>query len=224
MPSAPRIGLDPRLVQGLVDADLVGPQGAPPLKDQHGLAVVNAVFQLRVGRHLADYRTVHRRVAHDATLADPLAAGLELRLHQQHEDRLRSGELEEIRRDQPQGDEREVDDDEVEGGAECAFVEVTEVRALDDGDARVMAQGPRELPTTDATVRTADVTLHVGLGTFLPLRVEDTADHRMHSEQAHLSQSTADALNAARAAGGRITAVGTTALRTLETAADDSGA
>ena len=68
-----------------------------------------------------------------------------------------------------------------------------------------------------------DITLHVGAGTFLPVTAEDTKDHRMHAEWAHIARETAAALNAARAAGGRIVAVGTTALRTLETAADDSG-
>ncbi|HEX3486337.1 MAG TPA: tRNA preQ1(34) S-adenosylmethionine ribosyltransferase-isomerase QueA [Micropepsaceae bacterium] len=69
----------------------------------------------------------------------------------------------------------------------------------------------------------AHVTLHVGAGTFLPVTAEDTADHKMHAEWAELSPHTARILNDTRAAGGRIVAVGTTALRTLETAADDSG-
>ena len=68
------------------------------------------------------------------------------------------------------------------------------------------------------------VTLHVGPGTFLPVHAEDTADHKMHSEYAVVSAETADALNVARAKGGRIVAVGSTALRTIESAADDSGA
>ncbi|HEY4266185.1 MAG TPA: tRNA preQ1(34) S-adenosylmethionine ribosyltransferase-isomerase QueA [Micropepsaceae bacterium] len=72
-------------------------------------------------------------------------------------------------------------------------------------------------------VQRADVTLHVGAGTFLPVSVEDTKDHRMHAEWAELSLATADALNRIRESGGRIVAVGTTALRTLETAADDRG-
>ena len=67
------------------------------------------------------------------------------------------------------------------------------------------------------------VTLHVGPGTFLPVHAEDTVDHRMHSEQAVLSAETADALNAVRAKGGRIVAVGSTALRTLESATGDDG-
>jgi len=70
--------------------------------------------------------------------------------------------------------------------------------------------------------RTA-VTLHVGAGTFLPVSTDDTEDHAMHAEWAELSPEVADALNRARAAGGRIVAVGSTALRTLETAADDEG-
>jgi S-adenosylmethionine:tRNA ribosyltransferase-isomerase len=67
------------------------------------------------------------------------------------------------------------------------------------------------------------VTLHVGPGTFLPVTAADTAQHRMHSEWATLSNETAARLNAARAVGGRIVAVGTTSLRTLESAADPNG-
>ncbi len=67
----------------------------------------------------------------------------------------------------------------------------------------------------------AFVTLHVGAGTFLPVKVDDTADHRMHAEWGEVSAETADAINAARAAGGRIVAVGTTALRLLESAATE---
>jgi S-adenosylmethionine:tRNA ribosyltransferase-isomerase len=68
------------------------------------------------------------------------------------------------------------------------------------------------------------VTLHVGAGTFLPVKAEDTAEHRMHSEWGEISEATAAALNAARQSGGRIVAVGTTALRLLETAAAGDGA
>jgi S-adenosylmethionine:tRNA ribosyltransferase-isomerase len=67
------------------------------------------------------------------------------------------------------------------------------------------------------------VTLHVGAGTFLPVKADDTADHVMHSEWARLDAETANALNAARKNGGRIVAVGTTSLRTLESAADAQG-
>lgn len=67
------------------------------------------------------------------------------------------------------------------------------------------------------------VTLHVGAGTFLPVRVEDTDDHLMHTERAILSEEGAARLNAQRAGGGRIIACGTTALRTLESACDENG-
>ena len=67
------------------------------------------------------------------------------------------------------------------------------------------------------------VTLHVGAGTFLPVKAEDTDDHRMHAEIGRLDAATADALNRVRAGGGRIVAVGTTALRLLESAADADG-
>ena len=67
------------------------------------------------------------------------------------------------------------------------------------------------------------VTLHVGAGTFLPVKVEETAAHQMHAEWGSVSSSTAAALNAARQAGGRIVAVGTTSLRLLESAAAEDG-
>ncbi|MDP4023463.1 tRNA preQ1(34) S-adenosylmethionine ribosyltransferase-isomerase QueA [Methylobacterium sp. NEAU 140] len=67
------------------------------------------------------------------------------------------------------------------------------------------------------------VTLHVGAGTFLPVKAEDTDAHRMHAEIGLLDAGTAAALNAVRAAGGRIVAVGTTALRLLESAAGADG-
>jgi S-adenosylmethionine:tRNA ribosyltransferase-isomerase len=67
------------------------------------------------------------------------------------------------------------------------------------------------------------VTLHVGPGTFLPVKADDTADHKMHPEWGSVSAQTASALNAARRAGGRIVAVGSTALRLLESAAEADG-
>jgi len=71
-------------------------------------------------------------------------------------------------------------------------------------------------------VRTADVTLHVGPGTFKPVDVVDPSNHAMHAEWYELTPTMADRINAARAAGGRVWAVGTTAARVLETAARDS--
>ena len=67
------------------------------------------------------------------------------------------------------------------------------------------------------------VTLHVGPGTFLPVKADDTADHKMHAEWGAVSAETAAALNAVRRAGGRIVAVGSTSLRLLESAAADDG-
>lgn len=67
------------------------------------------------------------------------------------------------------------------------------------------------------------VTLHVGAGTFLPVKADDTRDHPMHAEWGEISAETAVKISAAKARGGRIVAIGTTALRLLETAADDSG-
>jgi len=68
-------------------------------------------------------------------------------------------------------------------------------------------------------IRTARVTLHVGAGTFQPVRVDDVADHRMHSERYTIPQATVDAIRETRARGGRVVAVGTTSLRALEAAA-----
>ena len=65
------------------------------------------------------------------------------------------------------------------------------------------------------------VTLHVGAGTFLPVKVDDVAEHRMHAEYGEVTRGVADALNAARAAGGRIVCIGTTSLRLLESAAGE---
>lgn len=67
------------------------------------------------------------------------------------------------------------------------------------------------------------VTLHVGAGTFLPVKVEDTKDHKMHAEWGEISAATAEALNRSRARGGRIIAIGTTSMRTLESAVKDDG-
>lgn len=72
-------------------------------------------------------------------------------------------------------------------------------------------------------VHLAYVTLHVGAGTFQPVKVEDTDAHQMHSETAEISAQTAEQINAARAAGGKVVCVGTTSLRILETVADDAG-
>jgi S-adenosylmethionine:tRNA ribosyltransferase-isomerase len=67
------------------------------------------------------------------------------------------------------------------------------------------------------------LTLHVGPGTFLPVRAEETAEHKMHAEHAVLTAETADALNAVHANGGRVVAVGSTVLRTIESATDERG-
>ncbi|MCE2969728.1 MAG: tRNA preQ1(34) S-adenosylmethionine ribosyltransferase-isomerase QueA [Burkholderiales bacterium] len=72
-------------------------------------------------------------------------------------------------------------------------------------------------------VRTAALTLHVGAGTFQPVRVERIRDHTMHSEWYELPPATADAVAATRAGGGRVVAVGTTSLRALESAAREDG-
>src|SRR5690606_13939109 len=72
-------------------------------------------------------------------------------------------------------------------------------------------------------VAIARVTLHVGAGTFLPVKMDDTSEHVMHAEWGEIDAATAQVLNDTRARGGRIVAVGTTSLRVLESAADESG-
>jgi S-adenosylmethionine:tRNA ribosyltransferase-isomerase len=79
--------------------------------------------------------------------------------------------------------------------------------------ARLEARGIRRVP----------VTLHVGAGTFLPVKVDDIREHRMHAEWGEISQETARAIAETRSAGGRIVSIGTTSLRLLETAAADDG-
>jgi S-adenosylmethionine:tRNA ribosyltransferase-isomerase len=101
--------------------------------------------------------------------------------------------------------------------------------ARDDGSVAAPTAGLHFTDDLMAKLKTRGVavhkvTLHVGPGTFLPVHAEDTADHKMHSEYAVVSAETAEALSAVRASGGRIVAVGSTALRTIESAADDRGA
>jgi S-adenosylmethionine:tRNA ribosyltransferase-isomerase len=74
-----------------------------------------------------------------------------------------------------------------------------------------------------AGVGRVQLTLHVGAGTFLPVKADDTGDHKMHAEYGVVTGAAADAINAPRARGGRIVAVGTTSLRLLESAADETG-
>ncbi|HXZ01609.1 MAG TPA: tRNA preQ1(34) S-adenosylmethionine ribosyltransferase-isomerase QueA [Stellaceae bacterium] len=82
----------------------------------------------------------------------------------------------------------------------------------------------RLLAALDAAgIARVSVTLHVGAGTFLPVKVADTRAHKMHSEQGVIEAAAARRINAARAAGGRIVAVGSTSLRLLESAADAQG-
>lgn len=76
---------------------------------------------------------------------------------------------------------------------------------------------------SDAQIGHETLTLHVGAGTFLPVKAEDTDAHVMHAEWGRIDAATADRLNAVRARGGRLIAVGTTVLRLLESAADQNG-
>lgn len=72
-------------------------------------------------------------------------------------------------------------------------------------------------------VEVADVLLHVGLGTFRPVKEDDIADHKMHTEYYKIDEETAEKINRAKREGRRIVAVGTTSVRTLESAADENG-
>ncbi len=76
---------------------------------------------------------------------------------------------------------------------------------------------------TEAGIATETITLHVGAGTFLPITADDTRDHVMHAEWGEITKEQAARINAARAEGGRVVAVGTTSLRLLESAADEAG-
>ena len=100
--------------------------------------------------------------------------------------------------------------------------------AVNEGAVAAPTAGLHFTPALEVALRERGIgihriTLHVGAGTFLPVKVEDTAAHKMHSEWGTISRETADALNAARAKGGRIVAVGTTSLRLLESAAAEDG-
>ena len=102
------------------------------------------------------------------------------------------------------------------------------VFAMREGSAAAPTAGLHFTPEllgrlTGAGIEHTELTLHVGPGTFLPVNAADTADHHMHSEWVSLAPETAARGNAARAAGGRIVAIGTTSLRTLETAASAGG-
>ena len=90
--------------------------------------------------------------------------------------------------------------------------------AANEGAVAAPTAGLHFTPALEAALRGRGVelhrlTLHVGAGTFLPVKAEETSEHRMHAEWGAISAETAAALNAARAKGGRIVAVGTTSLR-----------
>jgi S-adenosylmethionine:tRNA ribosyltransferase-isomerase len=102
------------------------------------------------------------------------------------------------------------------------------VYAREDGSVAAPTAGLHFTPgllsaLKDRGVGAAFVTLHVGAGTFLPVKTDDVSEHRMHPEYGEVSVETAATLNAARAAGGRIVCVGTTSLRLLESAANAEG-
>jgi S-adenosylmethionine:tRNA ribosyltransferase-isomerase len=100
--------------------------------------------------------------------------------------------------------------------------------AINEGAVAAPTAGLHFTPRLETALRTRGVglhriTLHVGAGTFLPVKVDDTAEHKMHSEWGTISAEVAEALNAARANGGRVVAVGTTSMRLLESATGENG-
>ena len=100
--------------------------------------------------------------------------------------------------------------------------------ATEEGAVAAPTAGLHFTPALEAALRARGVglqrlTLHVGAGTFLPVKADDTAGHKMHSEWGTISEATARTLNEARARGGRIVAVGTTSMRLLESAAREDG-
>jgi S-adenosylmethionine:tRNA ribosyltransferase-isomerase len=102
------------------------------------------------------------------------------------------------------------------------------VYAREDGSVAAPTAGlhftPELLGALDAAgIGRTFVTLHVGAGTFLPVKTEEVADHRMHPEYGEVSAATAEAINTTRAAGGRIVCIGTTSLRLVESAAREDG-
>ena len=109
--------------------------------------------------------------------------------------------------------------------------DATDYQTMFAREAGAVAAPTAALHFTDRLVAALDargiaremLTLHVGAGTFLPVKVDDTADHKMHAEWGRIDAATADRLNAARAKGGRLIAVGTTSLRLIESAAGDDG-
>jgi S-adenosylmethionine:tRNA ribosyltransferase-isomerase len=110
----------------------------------------------------------------------------------------------------------------------CDRTDYQTVYAREDGSVAAPTAGlhfTRDLLSrlTDQRVSTHFVTLHVGAGTFLPVKVDAIADHRMHAEYGEVAAEVAEALNEVRLAGGRIVCVGTTSLRLLESAADERG-
>jgi S-adenosylmethionine:tRNA ribosyltransferase-isomerase len=111
---------------------------------------------------------------------------------------------------------------------ECDADDYQTMFATTEGAVAAPTAGLHFTPELETAVRQRGigihrVTLHVGAGTFLPVKAEDTSSHKMHSEWGAISEETAGALNAAHANGGRIVAVGTTSLRLLESAASEDG-
>ena len=119
-----------------------------------------------------------------------------------------------IRRAEDHSSEDETDYQTIFAGPEGAVAAPTAgLHFTPDLLARLDARG----------IRRTTITLHVGAGTFLPVKVDDTDDHKMHTEWFEIPDSAARAIAETRAAGGRVVAVGTTSLRTLEAAAHDDG-
>jgi S-adenosylmethionine:tRNA ribosyltransferase-isomerase len=102
------------------------------------------------------------------------------------------------------------------------------VYAREDGSVAAPTAGLHFTPgllaaLDESRIKRTFVTLHVGAGTFLPVKTEEVSEHRMHPEYGEVSQATAEAINTTRAAGGRVVCVGTTSLRLVESAASEDG-
>ena len=115
-----------------------------------------------------------------------------------------------------------------DGASACDRNDYQTTYATHDGAVAAPTAGLHFTETLFAALDTVGVTrtmvtLHVGAGTFLPVKADDTEDHVMHAEWGRIDAATAEVINAARSSGGRIVAVGTTSLRLLEAAANDGG-
>ena len=112
-------------------------------------------------------------------------------------------------------------DEVIKGAVEA--VEMYGVNIILTGDENTIHERFKALGLSEKGIEVVPVLLHVGLGTFRPVKEEDVSNHHMHSEYYEVTPEQAERINAARARGGRIVCVGTTSVRTLETVATEDG-